>query len=394
MSITTEGFSQEITTGAGGLVIPQVKSPNYVPGISGWAIFRNGTVEFNSGTFRGTVTAGTFQGADFIINPTGAFFYSGVPANGNLIGTAFVNAPGTDSFGNAYVAGFTSYDPVLGTFIQMFNGSMVTGLLSAAPGGLLPEIGLSGTNDALVLESGQQGGPFMNAVDLTLQPRDGSLGFVGGLATFNGSVEIDDNEAAGRILTVRNNTATPSEAGLLYLASAAADRCVGMRAVGDTFNRWLFTTDAVKAGSGAATQDTAMFRSAVGQWAADDILNNVGGLAETWHSLGTLPGATVNYAKYRLDNNGFARVQIDVTFGVATAASTLTFSNTMSAAYRPLAADVDIRRPLAQNNAGGVIARIFVGQAGGAAPGQVQIAPLGAGNYLGTYSGEASWPLI
>lgn len=52
-----------LTQGLGQLVIPQIKSPNYVPGVSGWAIFKNGNVEFNSGTFRGTVSAGTIIGS-------------------------------------------------------------------------------------------------------------------------------------------------------------------------------------------------------------------------------------------------------------------------------------------------------------------------------------------
>jgi len=37
------------------LVRPAIQSPDYVPGQSGWAISRDGTVEFNSGTYRGNV---------------------------------------------------------------------------------------------------------------------------------------------------------------------------------------------------------------------------------------------------------------------------------------------------------------------------------------------------
>lgn len=49
----------------GGVIlrIPAIQSPNYVPGVSGWAIFQNGSVEFNNGTFRGTVTAATIIGS-------------------------------------------------------------------------------------------------------------------------------------------------------------------------------------------------------------------------------------------------------------------------------------------------------------------------------------------
>lgn len=78
-----------------------IQSPDYVPGVAGWIIRQDGSVEFNNGVFRGTLTAATFIGTDFIINQAGAFFYAGPPASGNLI-LALVNAAGTDAFGNAY----------------------------------------------------------------------------------------------------------------------------------------------------------------------------------------------------------------------------------------------------------------------------------------------------
>jgi hypothetical protein len=97
------GFGNPPVGNQGIITRPVFKSDNYVSGVSGWAIFRNGNVEFNSGTFRGTVTGGAFEGTDFIIDPQGIFFYSGTPALGNLV---FAVSPtsGTDQFGNAYIA--------------------------------------------------------------------------------------------------------------------------------------------------------------------------------------------------------------------------------------------------------------------------------------------------
>lgn len=94
----------------GGVVLRRAaeQSPNYVAGVSGWTINADGTVEFNSGTFRGTVTAGTFAGTDFEINQSGAFFYNGTPAAGNLK-FSIASSAGTDRFGNAYQNGFTAY---------------------------------------------------------------------------------------------------------------------------------------------------------------------------------------------------------------------------------------------------------------------------------------------
>jgi len=102
----------------GTIARPQYQSQNYVPGVSGWAIFKNGNVEFNSGTFRGTVTAGQFTGADFIINSAGAFFYSGAPAAGNLI-ASIASVSGIDGFGNAYLSGFTNYNNATGNKVQI-----------------------------------------------------------------------------------------------------------------------------------------------------------------------------------------------------------------------------------------------------------------------------------
>lgn len=98
-------FSNPLTGGQGALVRPAIKSPNFVSGSTGWTIKRDGSVEFNNGVFRGTVTASTFLGTDFIINSSGFFVYNGTPAAGNMI-CSIAAAAGTDSFGNAYGQGF------------------------------------------------------------------------------------------------------------------------------------------------------------------------------------------------------------------------------------------------------------------------------------------------
>lgn len=42
-----------IAAGDGSLIFPAIKSPNYVAGVSGWKISRDGDIEMNDGTFRG-----------------------------------------------------------------------------------------------------------------------------------------------------------------------------------------------------------------------------------------------------------------------------------------------------------------------------------------------------
>ncbi|MDE2026866.1 MAG: hypothetical protein KGJ07_10370, partial [Patescibacteria group bacterium] len=57
----------------GGTVLRRaaIQSPNYVPGVSGWTIKQDGSVEFNNGIFRGSIIGGSL------------FIYTGVPALGN-----------------------------------------------------------------------------------------------------------------------------------------------------------------------------------------------------------------------------------------------------------------------------------------------------------------------
>lgn len=71
-----------ITQAQGQLVLPSIQSPNYVKGQTGWAIFADGTAEFNDATIRGaTLTQSLTAGNTFIINQQGFFVYNG-PARG------------------------------------------------------------------------------------------------------------------------------------------------------------------------------------------------------------------------------------------------------------------------------------------------------------------------
>lgn len=70
------GWSNPIAAGDGSLVYPALKSPNFVTGVSGWCIFRNGNVEFAAGTFRGSVVVGVTTIDAFgvhVVGPTNRF---------------------------------------------------------------------------------------------------------------------------------------------------------------------------------------------------------------------------------------------------------------------------------------------------------------------------------
>lgn len=109
-----------LTQGMGALAIPSIFSPNFVTGVSGWSIQKTGNAEFNNLTIRGT-----FLGLDFIINSSGIFFYSGVPATGNLFMYWAVVA-GTDAFNNTFFQGLFVGNPATGpqvTLVQQAGGA-------------------------------------------------------------------------------------------------------------------------------------------------------------------------------------------------------------------------------------------------------------------------------
>lgn len=90
------GFRNSILGGIN-LVRAAIQSPNFVSGSAGWTVKQDGSAEFNNVVIRGgQVVGGT------------ALYYSGTPAAGNLIMSISATA-GTDSFGNAYVAGVGVY---------------------------------------------------------------------------------------------------------------------------------------------------------------------------------------------------------------------------------------------------------------------------------------------
>lgn len=108
-------FQDDVAAGVV-LVRPAIQSPDYDPGVAGWAVKIDGSAEFNDLTVRGT-----FLGSEFILNDDGMFFYDGTPAAGNLI-MSIAAAQGTDGFGNDFRRGVMVYNSA-GSSIQMDAGA-------------------------------------------------------------------------------------------------------------------------------------------------------------------------------------------------------------------------------------------------------------------------------
>jgi hypothetical protein len=127
------GFANAVIGGASALIRQAIKSPNYAAGVTGWSVNKDGSAEFNSITFRGTLA-----GTNFIINSSGAFFYSPSEGAGNLVNSITpAGATGTDGFGNHYVGGQASYaagfcSAMTNGIIQFYTGSLAAGWTTAA----------------------------------------------------------------------------------------------------------------------------------------------------------------------------------------------------------------------------------------------------------------------
>lgn len=165
------GFRHDIAGGSGDLIATSVQSPNFVHGSTGWQIAKNGSVEFNSGVFRGTISGGTLiisqgSGATFeqieINGGTGVTTWSKYqsptvvirqilangtdliyadPGSGNPQGgliSSVSPVAGTDGFSNSYQAGHFLYET---------SGNAMAGLMWNTVAGSQPLLALFPDSD-------------------------------------------------------------------------------------------------------------------------------------------------------------------------------------------------------------------------------------------------------
>lgn len=299
-------FRHDIAGGQGNLIATSVQSPNFqLSPFQGWQITKAGTLYAANAVISGTITASVFKGTDFEIDTSGAFFYSGTPANGNLI-VSIASAAGTDSFLNAYGADVKVYGSS-GTSVQLLAGSpatvrLGTGDASEAVPGLIGTL-IDGAGPAGALASQLQapqvtGETAFAVVRLESSSRD--------LTTSPPSVLIDVANAGGSNSQV---IVDPTDIRLIRNSSLNYLYCDGV-------NSQLVAGYPLVAASavGAIT-------------------------AETWHSLGALAagsGYTVGQGRYQLTSDGRTELDITLTAGAATVAGVYAFANTMPAAYRPV----------------------------------------------------------
>lgn len=113
-------WEDPIAAGDGSLIYPQVRSPNFTTGVSGWILRRDGSVEFGSAVIRGSVSAaggnvilndlgirvvGTTGTVEYLVNRSGGFVARNIPDDGALVQTfpGNINTVTPDGSGGYFV---------------------------------------------------------------------------------------------------------------------------------------------------------------------------------------------------------------------------------------------------------------------------------------------------
>lgn len=231
---------------------------------------------------------------------SGLFVYGpGAPANGNLV-ASIAFAQGTDPFGNNYNAGINTYNNSTGGVTQLNGSEMRMSIGVNLAFDMVPGVALyySSSGGALgqLLESITQGAGtdvYGNA-------------FLKGISVY----DVANNQAMQLLASALNWYTEPGGA--------------------DGAGPWTLFGAILLSPAVNALQVTAPLRAVAGTNAAPTLITT-----DTWTSLGTLAGYTVNIGKYRLTTSNQLELDINVTSSAGAAGST-SFSVTLPAAYRPV----------------------------------------------------------
>jgi hypothetical protein len=303
----------------GGTVLrrPAIQSPNFVSGVSGWTINADGSAEFTNLKIDGgsnveitiTFSDGSqihIYAGDYVENGGGTIpgawsTYLPKPQTGATWAPGAIGAQSSASGPSANLEIFSPYDSAHADL-----------------------------QSSIILSNGSGVGQSSVGIDATLM-----------------EVDADLRVLSSHSLTCDLNTATQIAIALIAQL--------------DAHNRLTIAVNGTMVwGNGTATGDTTLYRSAAAQLAADTILANVSGSAETWHTMAgsyTAPWADFGNpqaaGRYRLMPDGTVALNgtLKTTANVTTGAAIFT----LPAAYRP-AANNDQSFPVVFTTSGGAVA--------------------------------------
>lgn len=193
------------------LVRPAVQSPDYVPGVSGWAIKRDGTAEFNGITIRGSGIFGTPGGQRIELSNTGimSIYSSANELVVQLDATGLtVQDPTSGAFAALKLSGSTTFLDLLPPAIpgHSFDGGQITAqsdALNSDAWVLIESPAIDGGATATIQLFGEQpgggGSPAQISINTPLVSIGGNpigLGFVGADGAKANSAAIGTTETA------------------------------------------------------------------------------------------------------------------------------------------------------------------------------------------------------
>ena len=204
----------------GGTILTRTaeQSQNYNAGVSGWRIARDGTVEFNGGTFRGSIEVGPLAGAHFIVNNVATGDVIDVyDSSGNLIFkiTALgILASISPSSGSEITIG--------GATMTLFLGSSVAGAISESSVGTP-----SSTRQTILgLSSASLGSGAQGALNIISGSDDNTIGAYATINAQGGQYQpvVSDSgnvPADGSIINVQRYSAVVAGGKVTFTHNAA-----------------------------------------------------------------------------------------------------------------------------------------------------------------------------
>lgn len=122
---STITWADPIAAGDGSLVYPQIKSPDFQTGVSGWILRRDGSVEFSSAVIRGSLSAG---GGTVVVND---------------LGITVTDNDSTQQYAILRDGGFVARNnPDDGQHVQIFSGGIALTTPNPTPNGNVPDFGI------------------------------------------------------------------------------------------------------------------------------------------------------------------------------------------------------------------------------------------------------------